>query len=73
MSRWPVATFVALAIATVGAFFVTQHLKVTTPLIAGFPAPVPSAITVCACTAPSSALHSDSRYASVLPHRLAFS
>jgi hypothetical protein len=44
LSRWPVATFVALAIATVGAFFVTQHLKVTTPLIAGFPAPVPSAI-----------------------------
>ena len=24
------------------AFFVTQHLKVTTPLIAGFPAPVPA-------------------------------
>ncbi len=44
MSRWPVAAFVALAIATIGAFFITQHLKVTTPLIAGFPAPVPNEI-----------------------------
>ncbi len=30
--------------ATVGAFFVTQHLKVSTPLIAGFPAPSPRVI-----------------------------
>jgi hypothetical protein len=44
VTRWPVATFVALVIATVGAFFVTQHLKVTTPLIQGRPAPVPSTI-----------------------------
>ncbi len=44
MTRWPVATFVALVIATVGAFFVTQHLKVTTPLIQGRPAPVPGTI-----------------------------
>jgi hypothetical protein len=44
VSRVPVAAFVALVIATVGAFFVTQHLKVTTPLINGFPAPVPSTI-----------------------------
>ncbi len=44
MKRWPVAAFVALAIATIAAFFVTQHLKVTTPLIAGFPAPYPSSI-----------------------------
>ncbi len=34
--------FVVLAAATVAAFFVTQHLKVTTPLIAGSPKPVPS-------------------------------
>jgi hypothetical protein len=39
-----VVAFVALFAATVGAFFVTQHLKVTTPLIAGYPRPVPSAI-----------------------------
>ena len=44
MTRWPVAAFVALAIATVGAFFVTQHLKVSTPLITGYPAPVPNTI-----------------------------
>jgi hypothetical protein len=42
--RLPVATFVALGAATVGAFFLTQHLKVTTPLINGLPAPVPSTI-----------------------------
>lgn len=44
MSRAPVAAFVALVIATVAAFFVTQHLKVTTPLIQGRPAPVPNTI-----------------------------
>jgi hypothetical protein len=42
--RLPVAAFVALAIATVAAFFITQHLKVTTPLWAGYPAPSPEAI-----------------------------
>jgi hypothetical protein len=42
--RLPVAAFVALVIATVGAFFVTQHLKVTTPLIAGSPTPHPATI-----------------------------
>jgi hypothetical protein len=44
VSRAPVAAFVALVIATIGAFFVTQHLKVTTPLIAGDPIPFPSTI-----------------------------
>jgi flagellar hook assembly protein FlgD len=39
-----VAAFVALAIATVAAFFVTQHLKVATPLIQGRPAPAPNHI-----------------------------
>jgi flagellar hook assembly protein FlgD len=39
-----VGAFAALAIATIGAFFVTQHLKVSTPLIAGYPVPVPSVI-----------------------------
>ena len=38
------AAFVALVIATVAAFFVTQHLKVTTPLVQGRPAPVPRTI-----------------------------
>ncbi len=44
MRRLPVAAFVALAVATVAAFFVTQHLKVTTPLIAGTPIPFPGSI-----------------------------
>jgi hypothetical protein len=44
VTRLPVAAFVALAIATVGAFFVTQHLKASTPLIAGSPRPLPAAI-----------------------------
>jgi hypothetical protein len=35
LSRLPVAAFGALVVATIAAFFVTQHLKVTTPLIAG--------------------------------------
>ncbi len=44
MRRLPVAAFVALAVATIAAFFVTQHLKVATPLLAGLPAPHPAAI-----------------------------
>lgn len=52
MSRLPIAAFGALVVATVAAFFVTQHLKVTTPLIAGIHAPSPGVInprsgTVC--------------------------
>ena len=43
-SRLAVGAFVALTIATIGAFFLIQHLKVATPLINGLPAPVPSAI-----------------------------
>jgi hypothetical protein len=36
VSRLPAISFCALVAATVGAFFITQHLKVTTPLINGF-------------------------------------
>jgi hypothetical protein len=42
--RFPLLAFAALVIATVAAFFITQHLKVSTPLIAGFPRPYPPAI-----------------------------
>jgi hypothetical protein len=42
--RLPALAFAALVLATVGAFFVTQHLKVSTPLIAGAPAPVPAVV-----------------------------
>ena len=38
------AAFAALAVVTVAAFFITQHLKVATPLINGKPAPSPSVI-----------------------------
>ena len=41
VSRLPVGAFAALVAATIAAFFVTQHLKVTTPLIPGAPRPVP--------------------------------
>ncbi len=45
MSRLALAAFAALAVATVAAFFVTQHLKVTTPLIAGLGRPNPETIS----------------------------
>ncbi len=44
MSRLPPAVLGVLVVATVGAFFVTQHLKVTTPLLSGSPAPDPAVI-----------------------------
>lgn len=44
MRRGAVVAFGALIAATVAAFFVTQHLKVSTPLIAGFPSPSPATI-----------------------------
>jgi hypothetical protein len=44
VTRLPVLAFGALVVATVAAFFITQHLKVSTPLLAGFPRPVPAAI-----------------------------
>jgi FlgD Ig-like domain len=39
--RLPLAAFAVLVAATIGAFFVTQHLKSSTPLYAGFPKPKP--------------------------------
>ncbi|MGI9185317.1 MAG: hypothetical protein ACR2GZ_10215 [Solirubrobacteraceae bacterium] len=44
MRRLPVIAFVILAAVTIAAFFVTQHLKISTPLLAGYPAPSPAAI-----------------------------
>jgi hypothetical protein len=38
-SRLALAAFCALVVATVGAFFITQHLKVTTPLISAVSPP----------------------------------
>ncbi len=42
--RLPLAAFAALVVATVGAFFITQHLKVTTPLISAVSPPTASVI-----------------------------
>jgi hypothetical protein len=39
VSRLPLAAFWALIVATVAAFFITQHLKVTTPLISAVSPP----------------------------------
>jgi hypothetical protein len=44
VTRLSTAAFAVLVAATIAAFFVTQHLKVTTPLIQGFPRPVPGVI-----------------------------
>jgi hypothetical protein len=44
LRRLPAAAFAVLVVATVGAFFVSQHLKVTNPLINGSPRPDPPGI-----------------------------
>ena len=44
MTRLSTGAFAVLVAATIGAFFVTQHLKVTTPLIQGFPRPLPGVV-----------------------------
>jgi hypothetical protein len=44
VTRLSTGAFAALVVATIAAFFVTQHLKVTTPLIQGYPAFVPGVI-----------------------------
>lgn len=43
MRRLPAAVFAAVVAATVAAIFLTQHLKVSLPLIQGYPSPVPAA------------------------------
>ena len=44
MKRLPPLAFGTLAVATVAAFFIIQHVKVSTPLISNVSAPFPSAI-----------------------------
>ena len=43
-TRLTVGAFAVLVAASIAAFFITQHLKVTTPLIQGSPRPVPGVI-----------------------------
>ena len=53
------AVFAALIVATIGAFFISQHLKVTTPFISGITGPTPPSINPVdgptACREPASA------------------
>lgn len=44
MNRFPMIAFVVLVVATVAAFFIIQHLKVSTPLISGVTPPTPAEI-----------------------------
>jgi hypothetical protein len=44
VTRLSTGAFAVLVAATIAAFFLTQHLKVTTPLIQGAPRPVPAVI-----------------------------
>jgi hypothetical protein len=44
LRRLPLVAFLALAVATVAAFFITQHLKVSTPLVSGVTQPNPATI-----------------------------
>src|SRR6201999_3204684 len=43
-TRVSIVAFGALVAASIAAFFVTQHLKVSTPLVQGTPRPVPPVI-----------------------------
>lgn len=44
MRRLPFAAFLVLVAATIAAFFIIQHLKVSTPLISGVTSPAPAEI-----------------------------
>jgi hypothetical protein len=44
LSWFQLSAFGALLVATVAAFFIAQHIKVSTPLISGQPAPFPATI-----------------------------
>lgn len=55
--------------ATAAAFFITQHLKVTTPLIQGFPRPVPSAIDPVSRLSCGGVYHGRMRISFYLQHR----
>jgi hypothetical protein len=44
LRRFPLVAFLTLVVATIAAFFITQHLKVSTPLISGVTQPDPGEI-----------------------------
>ena len=69
MNRLSFVAFAALVVATVAAFFVTQHLKVTTPLIAGTPRPSPAVINPVGGTVCGGVDHRFTRISFYLLHR----
>jgi hypothetical protein len=69
VSRLPVVSFVALVLASAGAFFVVQHLKVTTPLLAGYPRPVPEFIDPYGAGTCGGINHSSMKVSFYLQHR----
>lgn len=69
MIRWSAAAFGVLVVATVGAFFVSQHLKVSTPLIAGIGRAVPSVINPVAGPTCGGVSHRAARFSFYLLHR----
>ena len=69
MRRLPPIAFGALVAATVAAFFITQHLKVSTPLLAGFPKPVPGVINPLDGTVCGGVDHRRMRISFYLKHR----
>ena len=44
MRHFRLVAFLALVVATIAAFFIAQHLKVSTPLLAGVSQPAPAEI-----------------------------
>jgi FlgD Ig-like domain len=64
-----VVVLAVLVVGTVAAFFVTQHLKVTTPLLAGFPAPDPDVINPVAGGTCDGMQHRVARVSFYLLHR----
>ena len=69
MRRLPQIAFAALVAATIAAFFITQHLKVSTPLIGGFPKPVPADINPLNGTVCGGVDHRRMRMSFYLQHR----
>ena len=69
MRRLSVAAFSVLVAATVAAFFIAQHLKVATPLLAGYPRPVPPVINPVAGRTCGGVNHRTMRISFYLLHR----
>src|SRR5437588_6555111 len=69
LNRLPMVTFSVLVAATVAAFFIAQHLKVTTPLLAGYPRPVPPVINPVAGRTCGGVNHRTMRISFYLLHR----